>query len=729
MQQCLSLFLMGVLLSACTSSSDYELVEAKKIYSDQVYSRIAALSIARSPNKQLVAIGDTYGSIKIWDAKTWQALRNINQPASAIVALHFISDDTLLSISERGVINRWNLKTGKSVKHWLVAKDGKRFGRVNDASFSLNKEWIYVKNGNKALVYNLKQAKAVVSFLDYDNEINTISFSVEGNAVVVLDGRNRLYKINLTEPNKKIDLTLDRDLLNNIKYASKLVYFEINNRLIALESNGAIGSYDFKKKAMVKLSTRAKQIAISKDGLFLSILNDKYHYQLYDLKADKIVFTYDLSKAGKPVVMSLSANAKQVLLGGISRVNNNKSSGFVLMELDRKTARVRYTVKLEAKKVQPKAIAYTSDGKYFITASENGDLNFWNANTGHFIYSKATDLQGIQSLSVNQHPDLVAGITGSIKAFVYDIKSKKYKFLVKLMGRHQRQIAIDPKGEILATGGQFDCIKLWNLKQGNWSWKAGTQDKDHHWSAVSKQAQQRGSLAPACTSRSTSSKGNQRVLYDKTGKYLVLQSGKYQLKIRDRTGKLIKKVTTKGRVIQFDLSSDGKLLSAIGRRGYLYVWPILEKEPPLIVKINQRRQLTSLSYSNDNKRLYVGAKSGNFYTFDIKQKKITSLDQSVLSNIIAISVHPKKKLVASVHGNGSVYFRHAETGVAIAKLTLHEKSQWIVNRLGVADYIGSENIGRYYNVRPLKIDTLSRLESLSKYKSNFKKENNILNGE
>lgn len=128
--------------------------------------------------------------------------------------------------------------------------------------------------------------------------------------------------------------------------------------------------------------------------------------------------------------------------------------------------------RLPVQQGQIKSTAFSPNGKYILTAGEDGTINLWHAN-GELVKSfLAHTIKGVQTVpaSVNAitfSPDskYIASASKSKTASIWDLSGKK---IINLAGKHKgeiQSISYHPSGNKIATSGGSGEIFIWDIDE------------------------------------------------------------------------------------------------------------------------------------------------------------------------------------------------------------------------------------------------------------------------
>jgi WD40 repeat protein/serine/threonine protein kinase len=123
------------------------------------------------------------------------------------------------------------------------------------------------------------------------------------------------------------------------------------------------------------------------------------------------------------------------------------------------------------------AVAFSPDGRYLVAGRGNGALQVWDAGTGKLVGMLGTHDQDIRGVVFSRVGGHLATSSGDGKVKLWDVTRLDKEYLDgKPAPRHtldalvpgpSLNMAFSPDGKRLATGGEKNLIKIWDVQTGN----------------------------------------------------------------------------------------------------------------------------------------------------------------------------------------------------------------------------------------------------------------------
>ncbi len=198
---------------------DWENKKTIKIKGHTLGSNSKLLSVAFSPDSELIASSSYDGQIKLWDVLTQGELLTLNQDYP-VRSIAFSPDGKLLaSANDCGLIIFWSPKTGKpinkiqerdSIKSIVFSPDGKLFASAN-------------KNG-LIKIFTLKNPDKTINIQPHKSQlpVNSIKFSIDGEIIASASDDGTICFSSIQTGNKlKVDIPLKHSFnVNSIDISS-----------------------------------------------------------------------------------------------------------------------------------------------------------------------------------------------------------------------------------------------------------------------------------------------------------------------------------------------------------------------------------------------------------------------------------------------------------------------------------------------------------------------------
>ena len=139
-------------------------------------------ALAASPGGEMLAFGETDGTIVIWDVTKRAVVRQWKGHGGAVRSLAFSRDGTMLASSANDMtVNLWSVGTGASVQSLEARKK-----KVNAVTFAAGPNALLASGGDdsKVILWDVRNRKSVRTLDGHRGPVRSISFSPDGSILI-----------------------------------------------------------------------------------------------------------------------------------------------------------------------------------------------------------------------------------------------------------------------------------------------------------------------------------------------------------------------------------------------------------------------------------------------------------------------------------------------------------------------------------------------------------------
>jgi WD40 repeat protein len=381
------------------------------------------------------------------------------------------------------------------------------------------------------------------------------------------------------------------------------------------------------------------------------------------------------------------------------------------------------------------SVAFSPDGKFLATGSQDNSIKLWNVETGWQLKSLDGHTEAVNSVAFSPDGKILASGSGDQTIKLWNVENGQEINSLHGHTHFVQSVAFSPDGKTLASGSMDKNIKLWSVETGQeikllaghvepvtsvvfspdgktlasgswdktiklWSVETGREVKAFkghtHWVSsvafspdgkilVSGSSDETIKLWNVETGRQIKSLKDRditnpiySVAFSSDGK--TLASGSTDDKIRlwnIQTGQQIKSLQRRFAITQsVAFSPDGKILASAGNE----LWNVETGQK--LKKFSSSSSISSIAVSPDGKILASGNKNNiiNFWGLDIGQQNKILTDKNWLDpHINSVAFSPDGKMLASGGMSGGeeehiIKLWNVETGQLIKSLTNKSKT-------------------------------------------------------
>ncbi len=329
-------------------------------------------SISFSPDGKQVATGSSDETVRVWDISSGILLRIYEEHKTRIDSLAVSVDGRQLALGGWPVSAQVvDLATGQPLN--LAATS---YGMYADGSVALSKDGrqVLYNSGNTACLCDVHTGQLLRRFEGHKETVRRVALSPDESQIATGsdDKSIKLWKASTGE--------LLRSLKGHGDPIKGLVYSPDGTRLASISYDRTLRVWDVETGKNLKvIKTGSKLVydafAWSPDGKALATCIYDGPIQLYDAQTGACLKTISLEDTGltSPHSLAFSPDSKWILSGHYKMIGIwDMATGRLLKKLEGHTGLVY-------------AVAFTPDGKRFLSADGEGAVRIWEAATGRYL--------------------------------------------------------------------------------------------------------------------------------------------------------------------------------------------------------------------------------------------------------------------------------------------------------------------------------------------------------
>ena len=468
---------------------------AKSVFSETLES---ILSVAVSPDGQLLATGDVNGQIRLWQMSTGKPLLTFKGHDNWIRSVAFSSDSqSLASGSYDRTIKLWDVSSGKCIKTYTGHNHG-----IASVIFSPDSQILASGSYDRSIkLWSVDNNTCLKTFSEHTDWVNSVAFSPDGQTLASgsTDHTVKLWDINQGKCIKTY--TGHESGIASVAF-SPMPINQVDGVVLASGSADCmIKLWSLRSDRCIQTFTGHREwinsIAFSFDGSTLASGSADNTVKLWDVVSGVCLQTFTghsnavWSVAFHPRDLVLvSGSFDQTVRLWSSRTGNclktftghtnwvrsvvfsNDAQTLVSGHTDRKvriwdlkSGKCRQT--FSGHTAQVCAVALNEDENILASGSYDETIKLWSSDTSTNINTLIGHNGWVCSVAFSPNQKTLASGSFDHTAKLWDLKSGK---CLRTFAGHKNvvwSVAISPDGLTLATASADNTVKLWDLKSGD----------------------------------------------------------------------------------------------------------------------------------------------------------------------------------------------------------------------------------------------------------------------
>ncbi|AFY46334.1 WD40 repeat-containing protein [Nostoc sp. PCC 7524] len=364
------------------------------------------------------------------------------------------------------------------------------------------------------------------------------------------------------------------------------------------------------------------------------------------------------------------------------------------------------------------SVAYSPDGKYLASASDDNTIKIWESSTGKVVQTLQGHSSAVYSVAYSPDGKYLASASSDNTIKIWESSTGK---AVQTLQGHRSvvySVAYSPDSKYLASASWDNTIKIWDLSTG----KVVQTLQGHSDSVYSVAYSPDGKYLASASSDNTikiwdistgkavqTFQGHSRdvnsVAYSPDGKHLASASLDNTIKIWDiSTGKTVQ--TLQGHssaVMSVAYSPDGKHLASASADNTIKIWDISTGKVVQTLQ-GHSRVVYSVAYSPDSKYLASASGDNTIKIWDISTGKTVQTLQGHSSVVISVAYSPDGKYLASASSDNTIKIWDISTGKAVQTLQGHSRGVYSVAYSPDSKYLASASSDNTIKIWDLSTD-------------------------
>jgi WD40 repeat protein len=420
------------------------------------------LAVIFSPiNNAYIATASADGVAKVWDAASGQELLALSDPIPSPgltpkVTLAFSSDGTRLARGRNTTVTVWELPSGQILQTIVEPT----LANINSVAFSPDGNHLALGSSNFTWgLWDVSTGQSLLTAFGHSSILTQVIFDSTGKRLATAseDGRAKIW-----------DAATARELFTLAGHTSGIeavTFSPDGGRLATAGRDTTVRIWDISPRGgsewfnLIGHTNAIWGLAYSPDGALIATGSRDMTVKFWDAKSGAELFTLPgfIFDTGDTSRIAFSPDSKRLL------VNGSTLPEFDATVWDIATRKVLLTLPHDALVF---GAAYSPDGKYIATSSEDGIAKIWDAETGKLIHDLNGHTGVVQRVAFSPDGKRLATAREDGTAKLWDVTTGKTLFT---LSRHRGAVGgaiFSPDGTLLATIGVDGTAKLWDAATG-----------------------------------------------------------------------------------------------------------------------------------------------------------------------------------------------------------------------------------------------------------------------
>jgi eukaryotic-like serine/threonine-protein kinase len=430
-----------------------------------------AYTVAFSTDGRQLAAG-TEGVVKVWDWKNRQLLHSLPGDRVHAIPVAFSGDGRLATGAFREGVKLWDLETGILLRTVPAHREP-----VSAVAFSPDGEWLASASFDRTVKLSNSKTGEILHSLDlHTGNVECVAFSPDGRRLAS-GGEDKTVRV--------WDATTGREVLGLRGHTDRcgcVAFSPDGRRLASASGDGTIRLWDAtplrgderqETLTFTEHTHEIRSVAFSPDGRRIASAGSDGIVKVWDARTGGVSARFSRHRdfSGQRVVIFCVAwHPKGHLIA---------SAGLEAVRVwDARTERevFRLPAAMRAITVSYCAVGFSPDGRYLVTGNFNGAVQVWDAGTGQAVGTLDTHSREIRGVVFSRDGEHLALASSDGIVKLWDAKrldkerlDEKKEARLTLRARVAGpglSVAFSPDGRRLATGGEENTVKIWDVRNG-----------------------------------------------------------------------------------------------------------------------------------------------------------------------------------------------------------------------------------------------------------------------
>ncbi|AFZ01304.1 NACHT and WD40 repeat domain-containing protein [Calothrix sp. PCC 6303] len=452
------------------------------------------ISVAFSPNGKLLATGDVFGVVHLWETASGKELTTFIGHKNWIGQVAFSPDGkTLVSGSADNTVKIWDIGTGKCHKSLQGHIDW-----INSVAFSPNGQLVASGSRDQTVrLWDTQTGECVKILLSHTASIRSTAFSPDGKTLASGgdDCKVKLWSVSTGQLSKTLEDHIDivwsvifssdgttlatgsfdgtmklwdvcasqcfKTLKGNIEIVFAVSFSPDGSTLVSggRARDNKVELWDIRTGECVNTlrghtSSSVSSLSFSPDGKTIASGSSDHTVKIWDTLTGECLKTLQGYTRGI-LSVSISPNGQTIASGSFDHTVKlwNISTGECLKSLQGHTGTVC-------------SVTFSSDSLTLASGSHDGTVRLWDTVSGKCVKILQAHTNRIKSISFSRDGKNLASGSSDHTIKLWNISTGDCLNILQSHTDDIMSVAFSPDGQTLASGSNDHTVKLWNISTG-----------------------------------------------------------------------------------------------------------------------------------------------------------------------------------------------------------------------------------------------------------------------
>jgi WD40 repeat protein len=405
--------------------------------------------VAFSPNGNILASSGKDQTIKLWDVNTGHCLVTLHGHSGGIWSIAFSPEgNILISASEDQTVKLWDINTGECLKT-LQGNNS----RVLSIAVSPDGQTLASGYHDQTVkLWDINTGKCLKTFQGHNGGIWSVSFRPDGLTLASgsHDRTVKLWDISTGQCLKSLEQHID------CVYS---VFFSPDGNTLASSSDDkTVKLWDITTGLCTATlsghSSRVWSVVFNSNNRIVASGSSDQTVKLWDARTGQCLKTLQGYSSG---IWSVTFSTDGHIL-----VSGSGNKMVKLWDVD--SGQCLKTLRGHSHRVT--SVALSSDNSLLVSGSEDQTVKLWNVSTGKCLKTLRGHSNWVTSVTFSPNCQMIASGSDDHTVKLWDVNTGQWIHILDGHTDRVWAVAFNTNGQILATGSHDGKINLWNVSTG-----------------------------------------------------------------------------------------------------------------------------------------------------------------------------------------------------------------------------------------------------------------------